>query len=264
MSKKRIFVEAGHGGPDPGAVKYVTESKETIKMVNLTADELRNNYDCVVYADVSADSTHEISARANNWKADLFVSFHENAGGGDGWECYLYDKSNRHLGNTFWKYVQTTGQNAHGDPVKYDPTLNVLRLTDMPAILVETVFVDNNKDIRDWDETKELKVMAKAYAKAIAEYLKLPKKSKTEPKAYPGQWPKLPTKGYFERGSFGTQVKYLQMFLKWALNDKSIEVDGIVGVETIKAVKRFQKLCKLEQDGLFGKESLNAAKKLKR
>jgi N-acetylmuramoyl-L-alanine amidase len=46
----------------------------------------------------------------------------------------------------------------------------------MPAILNEGAFVDNKKDIEDWNDDAELKKMGIAYAEATAEYCKLAKK----------------------------------------------------------------------------------------
>ena len=60
--------------------------------------------------------------------------------------------------------------------MKYRPDLGVLRLTDMQAVLVECAFVDNKKDIKDWDENAELKKMGIALAKAAADWLNLPAK----------------------------------------------------------------------------------------
>lgn len=81
----------------------------------------------------------------------------------------------------------------------------------------------------------------------------------TEKKRYEGTYPTLPSRGYFKLGSYGKQVKYLQMFLNWAINSK-LEVDGQYGIMTEKAVKNFQKKYGLEADGLFGKMSLAMAK----
>lgn len=87
---------------------------------------------------------------------------------------------------------------------------------------------------------------------------------KTEPpKAYTGTFPKLPLRGYFKRGDKGTQVKYLQRFLRWATG-RSLAVDGIIGEKTINAVLDFQSFNGLAEDGLFGKASLAKAKKMKR
>jgi hypothetical protein len=47
----------------------------------------------------------------------------------------------------------------------------------MPAVLTETAFVDNKKDITDWNDDAELKKVGIAYAKAAAEFLKLKAKA---------------------------------------------------------------------------------------
>lgn len=169
MSK--IYLDAGHGGTDPGAVKYVVEKDVAIKVVKHCYNHLRDYYNCGVIADTSADSTKTIAQKANKYGADLFVSVHFNAGGGDGFEALVYNKANKKLGTCFEKRVLETGQNSRG--VKYRPDLNVLKYTKMPAVLCEIAFVDNKKDIQDWDEDRELKVMGQALAKAAADWLKL-------------------------------------------------------------------------------------------
>ena len=177
---KRVFVEAGHGGSDPGAVKYVKESDSNIKVTNHMCAYLTDNYECEVYKDITADSINTVTSRANNWGADLFISNHFNAGGGNGYEALVYAEKNRGLGQIFEKHVKAVGQNSRG--VKLRPDLGVLRLTNMPAILNEGAFVDNLADIQDWNDDAELKVLGIAYAKAAAEYLSLPVKAKPAPK----------------------------------------------------------------------------------
>lgn len=174
---KRVYFDAGHGGTDPGAVKYVREADQNIKVVNFAVEYLTDHFICEVYKDITGDSTHTIASRANNWGADLFVSVHFNAGGGDGFEALVYSSANKALGVCFEKYVKQTGQNSRG--VKYRPDLNVLRLTKMEAVLCEIAFVDNKKDISDWDEDAELKIMGRALALACADWLDLPVKSES-------------------------------------------------------------------------------------
>lgn len=176
---KRIFVDAGHGGAQPGAVKYVVEKDVNIIVTNHMCAYLTDNYVCEVYKDITADDINTICAKANKWGADLFVSNHFNAGGGNGYEALVYSAANRPLGLVFEKHVKAIGQNSRG--VKYRPDLGVLRLTAMDAVLNEGAFVDNWTDIQDWNDDAELKVMGIAYAKAAAEYLKLPAKEKPTP-----------------------------------------------------------------------------------
>lgn len=88
-------------------------------------------------------------------------------------------------------------------------------------------------------------------------------KEKTIKKKYSGTFPKLPSRGYFEFGDKGTQVKNLQKFLNW-YNNYSLSLDGDFGNKTLSAIKDYQKKEKLNVDGLFGTECLKRAKKVKR
>lgn len=170
----KIYIDPGHGGNDPGAVKYVKERTVAVKVAEYMQDYLVK-YNCLTRMTVGTDSTVQRARKANMWGADLFVSIHFNAGGGDGCEALVYNKDNQSLGKVFEKHMKAAGQNSRG--VKYRPELNVLRYTKMPAVLNEIAFVDNKTDIKDWDEDKELKVMGEALAKAAAEFLGLDKKA---------------------------------------------------------------------------------------
>lgn len=269
---KKIYINRGHSNTDPGAVGYVTERKVAVKVGDYMEAYLKENYKCSIRGNAgTVGSLTAISNDANSWGADLMVSIHFNAGGGDGFEALVYDSSRKALGQMFEKYVKTIGQNSRG--VKYREDLGILRLTNMPAVLVECAFVDNKQDIKDWDENSELKKMGEALAKAAADYLNLPKKTKTtttkvtaaktEKKKYTGTFPKLPLRGYFKRGDSSVQVKYLQKFLNW-FGDYKLTVDGVVGSKTITAVEKFQKATGLAVDGLFGKNALVKAKTVKK
>ena len=174
MSKK-IYINPGHSNVDPGAVGFETERVLNVKTANFMNEHLLANYECqTIVTDGKINSTHEVSAEANKWDADLFVSIHNNAAGGDGYEALVHSEKRKSLGQIFEKHVLAAGQNSRG--VKIRSELNVLRLTDMPAVLNEGAFVDNLKDIQDWNEDHELKKLGIAYAEAAAEYLKLEKK----------------------------------------------------------------------------------------
>lgn len=174
---KKIYINPGHTNTDPGAVKYAVERDLNVKVSEFMRAYLAENYECEIR--VYSDLVRNVAKDANAWGADLFVSNHFNAAGGDGYEALVYSTKRKSLGQVFEKHVKAVGQNSRG--VKYRPGLVVLNSTNMPAILNEGAFVDNKKDIQDWDEDHELKKLGIAYAKAAAEYLNLPKKvAKTE------------------------------------------------------------------------------------
>lgn len=182
MSKK-IYINPGHSNVDPGAVSYETERKLNVKVAEYMNEHLLANYECQTkVTDGKINSVRQVAAEANNWKADLLVSIHFNAGGGDGYEALVYSSKRKALGQIFEKHMKAAGQNSRG--VKYRPGLGVLRLSNMPAVLNEGAFVDNKKDIQDWNDNAELKKMGIAYAEAAAEFLALPKKAVEPEKIY--------------------------------------------------------------------------------
>ncbi len=175
MSKK-IYINPGHSDKDPGAVGYETERKLNVKVAEFMNRHLLEQYAVQTMVTAgSVNSTAKAAAEANNWKADLFVSIHFNAGGGDGYEALVYHANRIQLGKVFEKHVMAAGQNSRG--VKVRPGLAVLRLTNMPAVLNEGAFVDKKADIDDWNEDAELEKLGIAYAQAAAEYLKLERKA---------------------------------------------------------------------------------------
>ena len=172
---KRIYINPGHSDTDPGAVGYKTERGLNVKVSEYQRDHLLENYDCEVRMNPgSMGNLSAIAEDANTWGAELFVSNHFNAGGGDGYEALVHNESRVPLGQIFEKHVKAIGQNSRG--VKLRPDLAVLRLTQMPAILNEGAFVDNQMDIADWNEDAELKKLGIAYAQAAAEALGLVQK----------------------------------------------------------------------------------------
>lgn len=92
-----------------------------------------------------------------------------------------------------------------------------------------------------------------------------PTKAKTK-KAYAGEFPTIPKRGYFAKGDGEGKSKVskknvvkLQKLLNWITNDK-IDEDGIVGKVTIASVKNAQKFLGIKVDGKFGPKTLAAAK----
>ena len=172
---KKIYINPGHSVNDPGAVGYETERRLNVAVSRYMAAYLLDHYNCQVR--ITADellTLSEVCSDANRWGADLFVSNHFNAGGGDGYEALVYNQTRVPLGKLFEQYVLSAGQNSRG--VKLRPDLAVLKNTAMPAIVNEGAFVDNLRDISQWNESKELQALGEAYARAAAAFLKLEEK----------------------------------------------------------------------------------------
>lgn len=175
---KKIYINPGHSDRDPGAVGHEIERRLNVIVSQHMNDYLLASYVCETRLNPGTmDSLSAICDDANDWGADLFVSNHFNAGGGDGWEGLVYSQKRIDLGKIFEKHILEAGQNSRG--VKLRPDLSVLAKTNMPAVINEGAFVDNLKDIQDWNDDEELKALGIAYAKAAAEFLALEEKADT-------------------------------------------------------------------------------------
>ena len=170
----KVFLSAGHGGSDPGAVAYGLKEKDINLQILLACKaELERHGLTVMCSRVTDtdDPVQEEVREANKSGAKVAVSFHSNAGKGNGSETYHYSssKTGKTLAHLCEKYVKEIGQNSRG--VKATNRLYFLRKTVMPSVLCECAFIDNDTDNNVIDTVAEQKKFGVAYAKAILEYL---------------------------------------------------------------------------------------------
>lgn len=180
----KVFLSAGHGGSDPGAVAYGLKEKDINLQILLAckAELERHGLSVVCSRTTDADDPVQEEARkANGSGAELAVSFHTNAGKADGSETFYYTSSmpGKTLAYLCEKYVKEIGQNSRG--VKATNTLYFLRKTTMPAVLCECAFIDNDIDNNIVDTITEQKKFGIAYAKAILEYLAIAYREPVKP-----------------------------------------------------------------------------------
>ncbi|MEE1085832.1 MAG: N-acetylmuramoyl-L-alanine amidase [Schaedlerella sp.] len=177
----KVFLSAGHGGSDPGAVANGLQEK-TINLQTLLKckSELeRHGVEVVVSRTKDEnDPVQEEVREANASGATIAVSFHANAGGGDGFEAFYYtgDANGKKLAGLCEKHVKAMGQNSRG--LKSGNHLMFVNSTSMTAVLVESFFVDNKTDMKIGDTVAEWNAFGTAYAKAILEYLGISYKAK--------------------------------------------------------------------------------------
>lgn len=190
----KVYLDPGHGGTDNGAVKYVTEDKVNLVMALACRDELvRHGVEVKMSrtSDVGTSIT-KMCNEANAWGADLAVSIHNNAGGGDGFEAYHHYKGGKGktLAANIEAEVKAIGQNSRGLKTKRNAAgldyFGFIRLTNMPGIIVEGAFVDNAKDVQIIDTEAEQKAFGVAYAKGILKTLGIAYKEAVKPAAPTG------------------------------------------------------------------------------
>lgn len=179
----KVFLSAGHGGSDPGAVAYGLKEKDINLNIMLACNEVLIKHGVTTILSRKKDEDDPVTQEvkeANASKADLAVSFHTNAGGGNGSESLIYNLASKaaKLAELCEKQVKAIGQNSRGVKVRKD--LYFLKATKMPAVLCECAFVDNDKDNDIIDTVAEQKAFGVAYAKAILEYLGIEYKGETK------------------------------------------------------------------------------------
>lgn len=180
----KIYIDPGHGGNDPGAVANGLREKDlTLKIGLYARDYLLNNYSGVqVKMSRTSDTTKSLSARtkeANNWNADAYVSIHINAGGGTGFESYVYPgvgSSTKNLQNDVHGEVMKVFSGFR-DRGKKQENYHVLRESKMKAVLTENGFIDTKKDAEFLKSESNLKKIGEAHAVGIAKHFNLKEKS---------------------------------------------------------------------------------------
>jgi len=169
----KIYLNPGHapnGNPDPGACGYGLRECDVVLDISKTVKTLLENRGHNVKM-LQSDSLYAISQGANSWNADIFISIHCNAFNNfaQGTETCIY-AANTH-GATLGKHIQTeivSALKTVDRGLKVRPDLYVLRTTNMPAVLVETAFIDNEHD--GWLLANCKDDFAEAIAKGILKY----------------------------------------------------------------------------------------------
>ena len=150
---RKVIIDAGHGGQEPGAVYEGRQEKEdALQLAFDVGNALERRGISVSYTRVSDvyDSPYEKAAMANASDADIFLSIHRNAmpvpGTASGVENLVYEDLGTAgaLGRNIGEALAEAGWTDLG--VKERPGLVVLRNTKIPAVLVEVGFINNEKD----------------------------------------------------------------------------------------------------------------------
>lgn len=170
----KVFLSAGHGGTDAGAVNKELKEKDINLSTMLKCKSELERHGIKVVCSRTKDENDPVTEEvkeANSSGADIAFSIHANAGGGDGFEAFYYSTSakGKGLATICEKYVKALGQNSRG--VKVGDKLYFIKHTKMTAVLVESAFIDNAKDRTAVDTKTECEQFGVAYAKAILEYL---------------------------------------------------------------------------------------------
>ena len=170
----KVFIGVGHGGSNPGAVSAGLVEKDINLVMALAMGEELQRHGVNVLLSRTKDEEDSLSqeiAKCNAFAPDLAVEVHNNAGGGDGFEVYVYPGATkaRQLATCIEAEVKALGQNSRG--IKESATLGRVRQVKAPAVLCEGFFLDNAADRLIADTTEKQKRFGVAYAKGTLKML---------------------------------------------------------------------------------------------
>lgn len=173
----KVYIDAGHGGKDNGAVKYLTEDEVNLTMALACRDYLKL-YGVETKMSRTKDvatNLNQLCADCNKWGANYAISCHNNAGGGDGFEVFhsIIGSASKTLAKNIENEVKKLGQNSRGLKTKRSTTFigkdyfAFNRMIKCPAVICEGVFVDNKTDVKIADTKAEQRKFGYAYAKGV-------------------------------------------------------------------------------------------------
>ena len=195
---KVVALDDGHGidtfgkrTPQFSDGTYMKENEFNEKVMFYTQENLvRCGIGVMHVAPEQTDTSLSLRVqRANNARADIYISIHANAYGSswntaNGFETYIYSADDY---NTLYlaecvhgACISATGLKNRG--IKENPTLFVLNSTKMPAILVECGFMTNKDEAELLMSDDYRKTVAEAIAKGVCRYYGVVYREKEEEK----------------------------------------------------------------------------------
>jgi hypothetical protein len=172
----KIYIDRCHGcGQDRGASGHLNEEVMADKLINLVVPKLESLGHTVLAQRPASNFTVSQSLnwrcnQANNWGADIFVSVHNNAGGGYGAEVYTYNRDMLDEAVHYLQYVIDHGGSVHDynrkvatSGVKDGNELAVIKGTSMKAMLIENFYVDTKSDCDFFSNNIEMFANALVY-----------------------------------------------------------------------------------------------------
>ena len=168
----KVFINPGHcPGVDSGATGNGLRECDVALKIGKRVQKYLENIGIETKL-LQIDGLAAIATAANKSGADLFVSIHCNSAAVDtahGTETFHWNGSES--GEKLASAIQYQIINSIGTVNRGVKTANftVLRLTDMPAVLVETAFINNSHDAKLLVEKED--DFARAIARGVTDYL---------------------------------------------------------------------------------------------
>jgi N-acetylmuramoyl-L-alanine amidase len=184
----KIFLDAGHGGKDSGAIGFGLKEKDlTLSIVKKIGKLLGEYEDVKVLYSRTDDRFLELAERAdlaNKADADFFQSIHINATPtGTGFESFIHTEASS-KSVAYQNVIHPEVLKAIGkvkDRGKKRANFAVVRRSNMPSILTESLFIDNPNDNKLLKQDSFLDKVAEGHVNGYVKAFGLKKKPDPKP-----------------------------------------------------------------------------------
>lgn len=150
----KIGLRGGHSPRCKGAMGILDEQIEVRKIYNEMAPMLQAAGHTVINCNSDANTiSGELSEgtdKANSNNCDIYITIHMNASGGvgNGTEVWMYNNANSTMNEIAGRICQNfAAKGFQNRGVKYNTAYHDLNVSIMPAMIVETLFCDNQYDV---------------------------------------------------------------------------------------------------------------------
>ena len=154
-----VVIDAGHGGANPGAVYNGRQEKDDVLALSLAVGNILEENGVDVYFTRTTDiyeSPYQKATEGNQVGADYFVSIHRNSSPYPnqytGVETLVYNRYGEAARMAYNINAQLEEVGFVNQGVNERPNLVVLNSTQMPAVLIEVGFINNDEDNVLFDE----------------------------------------------------------------------------------------------------------------
>ena len=181
----KIFLDAGHGDKDSGAVgNNLYEKKVVLDLAHRIKQKLQAYENVDIKLSRNDDTFLELSERtkiANSWGADCYLSIHLNSAtdkSARGFESYIYsgttNKSTIAFQNVLHEeIIKKIGKMISTDRGKKRANFHVLRESNMQACLTENLFVSNSADANLLKQDSFLEAIAEGHTNGLERFFGL-------------------------------------------------------------------------------------------
>ena len=177
LTNKIIVIDPGHGGIDPGAISSQGTFEKNLTLA--TAKKLAsllNKLGATVYLTRNKDRTNnlkDIAEFSNKINADIFISLHYNYIYNreiSGTETFYYNSNSRKLGLTIHRSLIADLKTK--DRGLRKEMFYTIHHTQMPAILIEPLFLSNGEDLEKANSPEFQEKISYAISEGVINYFR--------------------------------------------------------------------------------------------